>query len=193
MISECLFKGFSGSRFIRISNFSWRQSAHFLVVFEMARTALTINYVNVGLSSLLLNFVNLTSKWCLFHLDNSCFGMILSDYNTAFSIHPLIGRYKLVGLYLVLILYTWCWTFFSCISFASDNIFLSTLTWKFLIFYWNMFLLFLLIIVKIFSVQLYLTLTELQLNILCNLLVFGKRLSNSFKKLLATFVMTLLL
>ena len=78
----------------------------------MARTALTIDYVNVGLSSLLLNFVNLTSKWCLFHLDNSCFGMILSDYNTAFSIHPLIGRYKLVGLYLVLILYAWCWTFF---------------------------------------------------------------------------------
>ena len=56
-----------------------------------------------------------------------------------------------------------------------------------------MFLLLLLIIVKIFSVQLYVTLTELQLNILCNFLVFGKCLSNSFKKLLAMFMTTLLL
>ena len=130
----------------------------------------------------------------MFHFYNVCFEMILCDCNTAF---PFIFWYANIHW----LWFSWCWSyaliknvFHSVFPLHWTTFFLSATTWKFLILNnWSMSLLWLLITWEIFSVQLKLTLTELRLSILCNLLFFGKCLSNSFKKILAMLVTTLLL
>ena len=95
----------------------------------------------------------------MFHFYNVCFGMISCDCNTAFSIHFVICLYKIfVGLF-VLMLCLFKQRFSSCIFWLQ----LQGSSW-FLIGR-SMFLLWLIIIWEIFPMQLYLTLTELWLNI----------------------------
>ena len=84
---------------------------------------------------------------------------------------------------------SFCILFHSAFPLHWTIFFLSTTTWKFLIFNW---LEYVLIVAAYYLINIFcgtiLTLTELRLNILCNLLIFGKCLSNSFKKILVTFV-----
>ena len=130
----------------------------------------------------------------MFHFHSVCFGMISCDCNTAFTIHLLICLYNSLW-------FSWCWcyaltmnVFHSAFPMHRIIFFLSTITWKFWIFHW---LEYVLIVAAYYLRNIFCAtityLTNLGLNILRNLLFFGKCLSKSFKKISATFVTTLLL
>ena len=74
--------------------------------------------------------------WLMFHLYGVYFGMISCDCNTGFSIYLLICLINSLW-------FSWCWCY-ALIKNVFDSVFLlhrtifflSTITWKFLIFNW---------------------------------------------------------
>ena len=80
---------------------------------------------------------------------------------------------------------SFCILFHSAFPLHWTIFFLSTTTWKFLIFNW---LEYVLIVAAYYLRNIFCatitSLTELRLNILCNLLLFGRCLSDSFNKIL---------
>ena len=145
------------------------------------------------MSGLLFDFPNVTTEGCFIFIT------FVSEWFRVIVIPllPFIFWYVFINS----LWFSWCWcyalimnVFHSAFPLHRTIFFLSAITWKFWIFHW---LEYVLIVAAYYLRNIFCAtityLTNLGWNIWRNLLFFGKCLSKSFKKILATLVTRLLL